>query len=690
MGPGPSAVCYNGRCAASASREAMVNVTSYVELELSLSHLSGPNYRAECRFSDPTGQADAFLVNGLKVTLDGPRLLALASDPQGYGAALTGMLFAEGQMREAWRHVQGYCEGANKTLRLRLRLDAQDGFLHSLRWETLQDPGSGVSLSRSGRVLLSRYIEGDGLARVVAPARSQLRTLLVVASPSNLKEYGLAPLDVEAEIALARRSLGPGQVVVIARAAGAPATADRLAAALHEGHSVVYLVCHGLVRDDASLLFLENERGEAHVVDGQLLVDQIDAVADGQRPLLMVLAACHSSGASHSEAVLGAMGPRLARSGVPAVVGMADRMPVSSADRFLPVLFAELARHGEIDRAVAVARVRLLDDHAWWQPVLFTRVRDGRIWRAASGQGLDPAWRPGPTPFVDRTAERALFGRMLRREVPEQGLIIHSCGEGGWGKSYLVKMFLAECGAAPEPAPVTLYFDPGDNGADRRLIMDRTVRAVGEQHFQRYLGLQRGLAPGAAGEAYREAPAPAAELGERTPAADPDTGPAALGPAMGEAVREAAAGAGPSSGSAPPRYGEPSAQDLIEAFFEDLRAVPAGRSLVWLVDSAQDLDRETVLWLQRVFGRIATGQAPGLILVVAGREQLPTRPGWEERVAVIDLRRFDREAVIELMDSMGLGDSVAGPLFESYYELLVDKTRSKPLEIVAQLQKVRR
>jgi hypothetical protein len=50
--------------------------------------------------------------------------------------------------------------------------------------------------------------------------------------------------------------------------------------------------------------------------------------------------------------------------------------------QFMPVFFRELQRDGQIDRAVARGAVRERPD--WWMPLLYMRLKSGRIWYAPS------------------------------------------------------------------------------------------------------------------------------------------------------------------------------------------------------------------------------------------------------------------------------------------------------------------
>ena len=65
--------------------------------------------------------------------------------------------------------------------------------------------------------------------------------VVAVAGPAGLERYGLAPVDVPAEVARVRVALGDAVVRVLE----GPVTLARLAGALREAPDVLYLVCHG-------------------------------------------------------------------------------------------------------------------------------------------------------------------------------------------------------------------------------------------------------------------------------------------------------------------------------------------------------------------------------------------------------------------------------------------------------------
>jgi hypothetical protein len=61
------------------------------------------------------------------------------------------------------------------------------------------------------------------------------------------------------------------------------------------------------------------------------------------------------------------------------VIAMQGNVSIETVGQFMPVLFEELRRDGLVDRAVAAARGHVRQRPDWWMPVLFMRLRSGRI-----------------------------------------------------------------------------------------------------------------------------------------------------------------------------------------------------------------------------------------------------------------------------------------------------------------------
>ena len=176
----------------------------------------GGGYLADLRLRQSDSAADVEVAAALPVAIDLAALRAEEADARAYGELLQKMLFGDRGMSEAWARVAGYVQGANTGLRIRLRFDPSADVLHGVRWETLPNPATGLPLCRSQRVVFSRYLGTADLSRVERPKQPSLRALVVIASPSDLEDYNLAPIDVEAELARVREALGDLPQVTLA------------------------------------------------------------------------------------------------------------------------------------------------------------------------------------------------------------------------------------------------------------------------------------------------------------------------------------------------------------------------------------------------------------------------------------------------------------------------------------------
>jgi hypothetical protein len=165
-------------------------------------------------------------------------------------------------------------------------------------------------------------------------------------------------------------------------AAGLP-TRPRLLDELSTGcFDIVYIVCHGVLRDDGPFLLLETGEGEMDPVPGSVLMEMLGGLSEA--PRLVVLTACQSAGtglSADNRAHL-ALGPELVRAGVPAMLAMNGKVTVQTAEKFYARFFAELSGHGYVDRAMATARsvVKGMPGRDWWMPTLYMRLAAGRIW----------------------------------------------------------------------------------------------------------------------------------------------------------------------------------------------------------------------------------------------------------------------------------------------------------------------
>ncbi len=430
-------------------------------LTLTIRRLPDASLYSDVRVKSDGNAAEAVLAVNVPVALDTGALLALMSDPTVYGRILSQQLFASQAIRDAWLKVRGHT--ASGSLQLRINLDPTADDLHNIRWETLRDPETDRPIAMHERVRLVRTLDSANLKPIVIPLQPDLRALVVVSNPSNLDTFQLAEVDVEGEIGRARAALGTISTTILGdhTAAAGRATLANLMTQLRSGIHIVILVAHGTLRSAQPVLWLEQANGTVDHVSGADFVAAVDELLT--HPLLLVLASCRSAGIGYSD-TLSALGPGLARAGIPAVVGFQGDVTMATVKTFLPTLITELGDDGQIDRALAVARTALGDKRPWWQAVLWLRT-DGRLWYGQADAteegdidrvlpGLPRPSMPDPprlqvNPFTPGTITppTRFFGRTNEIEMilsSIQGMqSISIVGDARIGKSSLL-IFLAE------------------------------------------------------------------------------------------------------------------------------------------------------------------------------------------------------------------------------------------------------
>jgi hypothetical protein len=368
--------------------------SGFADLEIGLYRRDADSFTVELRYTRPDDAADIRLSteHPALASFDTTALLELQQDPEAYGKALSGMLFADPAVLAAFAEARATTAAQESVLRLRLFLDPAASELQAIRWETLRDPRDGSLMLTSERLLFSRFLSSNDWSPVRLRPQSELKALVVVANPANLStRFRLNPVDVPGELARARAGLGDKiGVTELASQDTTRASLDALIAKLRDGYDILYIVAHGaLTPRGKPVLFLEDADGQTAPVDGSDMVTRISELRD--RPRLIVLASCESAGdggpSTPDGGPLTAIGPRLARAGVPAVLAMQGKISMQTVERFMPVFFNELRKDGQVDRAVAVARGSVRDATDHWMPVLYMRLRNGQIWYVPSFSG---------------------------------------------------------------------------------------------------------------------------------------------------------------------------------------------------------------------------------------------------------------------------------------------------------------
>lgn len=309
--------------------------------------------------------------------------------------------------------------------RLRVRLWIEDGAaeLHALPWERLYHryKGHAVPLAATADTPFSRHTS------LTTPepelmAETPLQLLVVVSNPFNLPST-LTPADVEAEVENLRQALAPllrenlVRVSVLPGRTGlsadvqkqlkkagwqilsGPASLDNLMRPLPKCH-IFHFIGHGsFQRKDEhgpgrAALHIEQEDGAWVALRDDEFVSRL--VALEARPHVMFFVACESATRDAEHPFVG-LGPKLVQADVPAVVAMQGKAPMAMAQDLAAEFYRQLTAHGEVDTALNQARLRVFrsDGTDWAIPVLFTRLRNGRLF-ALTG---DEIAAPGECPI---------------------------------------------------------------------------------------------------------------------------------------------------------------------------------------------------------------------------------------------------------------------------------------------------
>jgi hypothetical protein len=387
-------------------------MTKYADLEIGLHRREVDTYAVEFRFSQPDSETDVRPGQG-SAQIDLKALQKLPPGSDKYGKLLTDSLFADAEVLSAFTQALASVQTGGSALRLRLHIGQTAPELHAVHWETLRHPQTGDPLSTDENIIFSRYLSSLDWRPVLLRPKDALTALVAVANPSNLGDYqNLAAIDVPGEISRARGTLGDVQVTQLpAEGEGAPRTTlqNLITRLRNDTPDILYLVCHGALSGDESLLWLEDAQGKAAVTPGGELVTRLRELS--QRPLLVVLASCQSAAHPTYGEALSALGPRLSEAGIPAVIAMQSNIGLQTIAEFMPVFFSELQKDGQIDRALAVARGAVRQRPDYWMPALFMRLKRGCFWYAPGfGEARGPfeKW-----PSIVRTISKGLCTPIL-------------------------------------------------------------------------------------------------------------------------------------------------------------------------------------------------------------------------------------------------------------------------------------
>ena len=276
----------------------------------------------------------------------------------------------------------------DSVLRILLSIEVADNDpIKTLHWERLCAPidsdGSWQLLARNQRVPFSLYIPTIIDRRFPPIGRRDLRALVLVASPSNIGKFQLAPFDVEAVLSGVKEALGEIPYEILANdVAGAigPPTLQELSKQLTNAkkpYTLLHFVAHGKLLDNGeTVLYWAKADNQVQPVTGEELLSELKNIGNHQRslPHFTFLCTCESAD-PRAEVGLGGLGQRLVRHlGMPAVVAMTRKVSVETGLALGQNFYRRLRESGEVDTALQEATAGLSKRHDIAVPALFSRL----------------------------------------------------------------------------------------------------------------------------------------------------------------------------------------------------------------------------------------------------------------------------------------------------------------------------
>ena len=303
-----------------------------------------------------------------------------------YGILLGKALF-RGSVRETF--VRALSKSSQDCrLRILLSIEAADNDeVKTLHWERLCAPidadGDWHLLARNQRVPFSLYIPTIIDRRFPPIGRRDLRALVLVASPSNIGKYQLAPFDVETALSGVKEALGDIPYEVLANdVAGAigPPTLQELSKQLTNAkkpYTLLHFISHGkLMAQGETVLYWAQADNQVQPVTAEELIGELKNIGNYQRslPHFAFLCTCESAD-PRAEGALGGLAQRLVRNlGMPAVIAMTRKVSVETGLTLGQSFYRRLRESGEVDTALQEATAGLSKRHDITVPALFSRL----------------------------------------------------------------------------------------------------------------------------------------------------------------------------------------------------------------------------------------------------------------------------------------------------------------------------
>lgn len=237
-----------------------------------------------------------------------------------------------------------------------LRIAEEASRLEVLPWEALHD---GAEFIAAGAKTTMTRLPLDVLPQsLLQPIAPPMKLFGLFASSLDLQDHERLNTEREKEILLEAINDPAGQGRISADFED-EAKPEILARSLREGYHILHFAGHGISPRDGGGLLLEDAEGKKRPTTIADVLEAVEGGLDGLR--LAVFSGCQTARTLHTGA-FSDLSRALLRRHVPAVIAMQFSITDEGGLKLAEVLYNEIAKGIELERAVHAARRALLED----------------------------------------------------------------------------------------------------------------------------------------------------------------------------------------------------------------------------------------------------------------------------------------------------------------------------------------
>jgi hypothetical protein len=292
------------------------------------------------------------------------------------GSAIYRALIFDDRIQDIIGKASAVATVQNRDLRLRFQVEPKE--LRRLPWELLyRNPEGFLCIAPLNSI--ARYVAVGAQTIRALLTQPPLKVLIVTASPR-----GFPPLDMDKEIGLIRQAISaadPDEQLIAVEEVRNPSISAVRSMIRDKGIHILHFIGHGDFRTQQPVLAFADAAGEFLPVTDEVFAVNV-AGADSLR--LVFLNACDSAIEDTATPLLGIAPKLLQRTNIPAVMAMQTVIRDDSAIAFSQHFYQELAKGGDVDRAVREGRLAVYNLHSgkardFAVPVLFLRAAEARL-----------------------------------------------------------------------------------------------------------------------------------------------------------------------------------------------------------------------------------------------------------------------------------------------------------------------